>query len=177
MACWFWFFMIYSFLGYCMEKLFARATHSPRRVRKCFLFLPLCPVYGLGMTAVLTLIPPAFPFPVLAVTGGILCTATEYLVHLFYDRVFSTRFWDYSSLSCHIRGRVCPHFALLWGLLSASAVRFLHPAVETLSGSIPPAATFAVWLLLAADCVFTAALLARFHDTELLSLSALLSQS
>ena len=48
-----WYFWIYSFFGFLLEKAFAAATHSPHRVRRCFLLLPLCPVYGLGMLAVL----------------------------------------------------------------------------------------------------------------------------
>ena len=50
-----WYFWIYSFLGFLLEKAFAAATHSPHPVRRCFLLLPLCPVYGLGMLAVLSL--------------------------------------------------------------------------------------------------------------------------
>ena len=50
---WYWF--AYSFLGYCLEKLFAAATRSGHRLRRCFVFLPLCPVYGLALLAVLAL--------------------------------------------------------------------------------------------------------------------------
>lgn len=175
MARWFWYFLIYSLLGYCLEKLFAYATRSSRQVRKCFLILPLCPVYGLAMTAVLALTDPAFPFPILAVVGGTVCTAVEYLVHLYYDKVFSTQFWDYSDLSVHIGGRICPHFSLVWGILSAAAVRYIQPGVESLVSGISPAITFCVWMVLAADCVFTSALLLRCHDTEMLSIPALLS--
>ena len=172
----FWFFLIYSFLGYCLEKLFAYAIHSPRQVRKCFLFLPLCPVYGLAMTVVLTLSVPTFPFWVQTVIGGVLCTVVEYAVHLYYDKAFRTRFWDYSDLSFHLAGRICPHFALIWGILSTLAVRYLHPGVAMIAEAIPPAVTFGIWILLAADCFCTAVLLHRYHDTELLSIPALLSQ-
>lgn len=175
MALWFWYFLIYSLLGFCLEKLFARVTRSDRQVRKCFLLLPLCPVYGLAMTAVLALTSPAFPFPILAVVGGTICTLVEYLVHLFYDKVFGTQFWDYSNLPFHIAGRVCPQFALVWGILSAAAVRYIHPGVEHLVSGISPALTFGLWMVLAADCVFTAALLLRWRDTEKLSVSALLA--
>lgn len=175
MTHWFWYFLIYSFLGYGLEKLFARATHSSRRVRKCFLLLPLCPVYGLAMVAVLALSEPTFPFWVQAVIGGILCTSVEYIVHYFYDKVFQTRFWDYSDLPHHFAGRICPHFALIWGILSAVAVRWLHPVIAFFAASVSPALTFGIWMLLAIDCVLTAALLHRFHDTEILSLRALLA--
>ena len=54
---WLWLFCLYSFLGYLLEKIFAAVTGSRHQVRKCFLLLPLCPVYGLGMAAVLALPP------------------------------------------------------------------------------------------------------------------------
>ena len=50
---WYWF--AYSFLGYCLEKLFAAATRSSHRLRRCFVFLPLCPVYGFAMVTILLL--------------------------------------------------------------------------------------------------------------------------
>ena len=49
MAAWFWYFVLYSFLGFLVEVVFARITHNPKRDRKCLYFLPLCPVYGLGV--------------------------------------------------------------------------------------------------------------------------------
>ena len=52
---WLWYFIIYSFCGFLLEVAFARAIRHPKRDRKCLLLLPLCPVYGLGMLAVLAL--------------------------------------------------------------------------------------------------------------------------
>ena len=78
MARWLWIFWIYSFLGYGLEKLFAAVTHAPNQGRKCFLLLPLCPVYGLGMLAVLAL--PARGWW-LVLWGGLAATAVEYAYH------------------------------------------------------------------------------------------------
>lgn len=176
MSHWFSYFIIYSFLGYCLEKLFAYATHSDRQVRKCFLLLPLCPVYGLAMTAAAAL-SPAYErnFFLLAIASGTICTLAEYLVHWFYERIFAVRFWDYSTLRGNINSRICPQFSLVWGILSAAAVRFIHPAVAVIANTISPTAIFVLWIALAVDCVLTAAVLLQYHDTELLSLSTLLS--
>lgn len=175
MTRWFHLFLIYSFFGYCLEKLFARATRSDRQVRKCFLLLPLCPVYGLAMTAVSALAPSIGSFPLLVLAGGTVCTLAEYLVHLFYDRVYGVKFWDYTQLRGNINGRICPQFSVVWGILSALAARFVDPLAVSFALSVPPAAVFLLWLLFAADCVLTSAVLARYHDTELLRLSAILS--
>ena len=176
MAFWFSSFLIYSFLGYCLEKLFAYTTHSDRQVRKCFLLLPLCPVYGAAMVTVLLLPYAEFPFSVRVVIGAVVCTGVEYLVHLFYDKVFHTQFWDYSDLSFHIGGRICPHFAIIWGILSTIAVDYIHPTVSTIASAVPNPIVFCAWMVLSLDCVLTSALLRRYNDTELLSLSALRSQ-
>lgn len=170
----FLFFLIYSFFGYCLEKLFARATHSERQVRKCFLLLPLCPVYGLAMTAVVTLTPYFPGFIPLALMGAAVCTGAEYLVHLFYDRVFHVKFWDYSPLRGNVNSRVCPQFSLVWGILSAVAVRFLHPVVEAAASAIPKTILYLFWVFLAVDCTLTSFVLSETHDTEMLSLTALL---
>ena len=77
-----WWFWIYSFLGYLLEKGFAWMTCAEHQGRKCFLILPLCPVYGLGMLAVLMLPGEWQEGWRLAVAGGLAATAVEYGVHL-----------------------------------------------------------------------------------------------
>lgn len=176
MARWLWYFLIYSFLGYCLEKGYAFAVRSPHQVRKCFLLLPLCPVYGLAMAACLALIPADSHFALLAAAGGLICTAAEYFVHWYYDSVFSVRFWDYSTLWGNIRGRICPQFALIWGILSALTIRWLHPPIAALAEQIPAALTFTAWMLLITDCVLTWPLLRRYQDTELLTISAVIAR-
>ena len=176
MSQWFIYFLFYSFAGYGLEKLHARLTRSPHQVRKCFLLLPLCPVYGLAMTALLALVTEETGLLPLALLGGGVCTAVEYLVHLFYDKVLGVWFWDYRPMRGHIQGRVCSQFALIWGLLSAAAVRWVQPAVRTLAGLVPAWLAFLLWMVLAADCVLSWALLRRHRDTELLAVGALLAQ-
>ena len=51
----FWYFLIYSFLGFLIEVCYVRITGEPKRDRKCRLFLPICPVYGLGAVGLLFL--------------------------------------------------------------------------------------------------------------------------
>lgn len=177
MSRWFITFLIYSFLGYCLEKLFACAVHSPRQVRKCFLFLPLCPVYGLGMVAVLAVAPTLHSVLSLVIAGGLVSTGIEYLVHWFYDRVFGVTFWDYSALRGNLHGRICLSFSLIWGILSTLAVYFVQPLVSFVAGSVSHGATFLLWVVFVADCVFTASLLLHYHDTELLSLTTLFNHA
>lgn len=156
MARWLWYFWIYSFLGYGLEKAFAAATRAENQVRKCFLLLPLCPVYGLGMAAVLALPEPLRQGPWLVLSGGLAATAVEYAVHWGYETFLGVRFWDYSAVPGNLRGRVCVPFALAWGVLTASAVRMVQPGLETLTAGLPPPLTYAALLVFTADAVCSA---------------------
>ena len=153
LAWWLWVFWLYSFCGYLVEKLFAIVTRSKHRVRKCFLLLPLCPVYGLGMVAVL-LLPESVKQSVwLILWGGFAATAVEYVVHWFYETALSVHFWDYTQVSGNIRGRVCLPFTAAWGVLTACAVWFVQPLVSELAERVPPVLTYMCLLVFVADSV------------------------
>ena len=111
----FWYFIAYSFIGYCLEKIYAAAIQAPRQTRKCFLLMPLCPVYGLAMTTAAVTVPKQWPFLCTAAAGALICTAAEYLVHWFYETIFSVSFWDYTGEKLNLRGRVCLRFTAAWG--------------------------------------------------------------
>ena len=170
----FWYFLFYSFLGYLLEKLFARATHSPRQVRKCFLLLPLCPVYGLALCALLMTGAERVGDPIaLLLRGAAVTTAVEYAVHWGYERLLGVQFWDYTRSRLNVNGRICLPFSLAWGILSAAAVRLVQPSLRTLASALPDAWALLVLLLLAFDAILTVRVLHTYHDTELLSLRAL----
>lgn len=172
---WFWLFIFYSFGGYLLEKAFAFATAAPQQVRKCLLLLPLCPVYGLGMLAVL-----ALPAPLrdtawkLGVFGAAAVTAVEFAVHWLYDKLLGVRFWDYSPIKTGVAGRICLPFSVIWGVLVVLTVRFVHPWAAMLAVRMPPMLTYAMALLLTVDAFFSALVLRRGGDVELMSLRRLL---
>ena len=161
---WFWNFTIYSFLGYLLERLFAAAVRSENQTRRCFWLLPLCPVYGLAVTAVLALPPRLLQLPWLPIWGGIVTTAVEYAVHWVYDRWLGVQFWDYSPLRFHIHGRVCLSFSIAWGGLVTAAVLFIQPTLNALISVIPPALTLSAILVVTTDGLFTIRYLAKTRD-------------
>lgn len=161
-----WYFWIYSFLGYLLEKAFAAATRAEHQGRKCFLLLPLCPVYGLGMLAVLALPPAWTEGPRLLLSGGLAATAVEYAVHWAYEALLGVRFWDYGQMRGNLRGRVCLTFTLAWGVLTAVSVWWIQPWVEALARRIPPEATYLFLLVFTADALLSARFLWVTKDIE-----------
>ncbi|MBE6970517.1 MAG: hypothetical protein E7446_00155 [Ruminococcaceae bacterium] len=172
---WFWYFLLYSFWGYLLEKLFAALSRSPHRVRKCRLVLPLCPVYGLAMTAVL-LLPQDMTdtFWKLWLYGALIVTAVEFAVHLFYDKVLGVAFWDYSATKMDVDGRICMPFSIAWGFLVVLAVRGIQPWLTVLAPQIPPVWAWIMLGILVADTFFSLRILLHSRDIDLMSLPRLI---
>ena len=168
-----WQFWTYSFLGYLLERGYAAATHAPNQVRKCFLLLPLCPVYGLGVLAVLAL--PAEckdGFFALAWWGGLAATVVEYGVHAAYEHFFQVHFWDYRDVWGNLKGRICVPFSVAWGLLLAVIFPITQGILVPWLCEIPTGVTYGMLLLFTADAVVSVRILRRTADPAALCLAA-----
>ncbi len=144
----FWSFLCYSFLGFGLEVVYAHLTNG-RRDRKRTLLLPLCPVYGVGATAILLLSPLAGGnlFGLFLLGGGA-ATLAEYVLALWYENGLGVSFWDYGEVKGNLYGRICLPFSIVWGCLSLGLVRWVHPAIKPLFHlPIPITAAFVVLVL------------------------------
>ncbi len=170
----FWYFIAYSFLGYLLERAFAVLTRAKKRVRKCFLISPLCPVYGFAMTALLALGAQEIEgFWGKWLFCAVIATAVEYLTHFFYETVFSVHFWDYSDTKLDWNGRVCLPFSLIWGFLATLALAAVQPTLAVFVQKLSLPFTLACIFFLALDAIYTARVLYLGHDVELLGYRAL----
>ncbi len=172
---WFWIFMWYSFIGFIIEKLFAAACDAEHRVRKCFLLLPLCPVYGLSLIAVMHLPAELRDTPLrMMLYGGLTATAVEYAVHFFYEKALGVMFWDYSNTKMDLNRRVCVPFSIVWGVLVWVALRYVQPWIDAMIAQTSPFATLMAVLLLITDSFYSARLLYLRRDIDLLGIGNLL---
>ncbi len=165
---WMWYFSIYSFFGFLLEVAFARAIGHPKRDRKCFLLLPMCPVYGLGALLILWLAPAARGILWVMVIGTLAATAAELLMGLFYRYVLEVEFWDYSDMRGNLMGLVCPMFSLFWSILSLGLVYLVHPLVARLIAAIPGWLGPAALILLVADALVSSMARRRAGTTDVL---------
>ena len=169
MAYWFWVFIFYSLVGCFLERVYARrTTGDPHPVRRCLLFLPLCPVYGLGGMAVLALPASMRAGLWLPVAGAAAATAVEFLYHWACEAILGVKFWDYSHVRGNLQGRVCILFSLAWGALASMALLLIHPTLEAIIARIPPLLTFLALLVFTADAVCTLRILSVTHSVAAL---------
>lgn len=130
-------FFTYSFLGWCTEVAFA-AVRQKKFVNRGFLNGPLCPIYGIGVTAVVVLLEPyTSNLPVLYLTSAFLVTVLEYITGALLEKVFHHKWWDYSGMPLNIKGYVCIPFSLIWGVACVVIVKIIHPVVYQVLSLIP----------------------------------------
>lgn len=124
-----WIFMIYAFLGWCCEVIFAAVTEG-RFVNRGFLNGPVCPIYGFGMLMTVFFLWRLRRNIILFFLGAaLLTTLLEFFTGYILERFFHTKWWDYSDKPFNIKGYVCPEFTIIWGLGACMAVGAVHPFI------------------------------------------------
>ncbi|MGE4353010.1 MAG: putative ABC transporter permease [Oscillospiraceae bacterium] len=130
-------FFIYAFLGWCTEVAFA-AVNTGGFVNRGFLNGPVCPIYGFGLVIVVLCLT-SVEHNALLLFGGafFLTSALEYITGFSLEKIFHSRWWDYSDMPFNLGGYVCLKFSLIWGLACLLVMKILHPAILLFIGFIP----------------------------------------
>lgn len=156
-----WCFLIYSVIGWVIEVIYHAVTMG-KIINRGFLNGPVCPVYGVGMLCVLTLAGMLRPddatglsAPVLFLGGMFLASAVELVAGWLLDRLFHTRWWDYSNVPFNFHGYICLKFSVLWGIGNVYVMKLVHPVVALLISMMLPCNYG--WGILAISYLFFAA--------------------
>ena len=130
-------FLAYSFLGWTCETIYCSIGQG-KFVNRGFLNGPLCPVYGFGAMAVLVFLRPIQNnIPLLFLCGMLVTSVIEYITGYLLEKLFATKWWDYSTYRFNIHGRVCLRNSLMFGVLSVVAARVVDPVVRGAIVSLP----------------------------------------
>lgn len=131
------YFLAYSFLGWCVEVLYAYKNQK-KFVNRGFLHGPLCPIYGSCILSLILLFD-NFKNNILTlfILATILTSTIEYLTSVFLEKLFKKKWWDYTSDPFNLHGRICLHFSLMWGAASVGVVLIVHPIINFIISSIP----------------------------------------
>lgn len=130
------YFVIYSFLGWTMESIF-RSIAEKKIINTGFLRGPFCPIYGIGAIIMLLFLKRFENNPILlGIIAVIVLTAWEYIVGVLLEKIFHTKYWDYSDHKFHFQGRICLTNSIYWGFLGVIFVKYIHPFIENIIGKI-----------------------------------------
>ena len=130
-------FCFWAFIGWCIEVCYMTIETGEYQNRG-FLSMPICPIYGFGVLMIAVFSRPIADRPfLLFVISLVLCTALELAVGLGMEKLFNTRWWDYSHEKFNYRGYICPKVSILWGLGCVLVIKVVQPLVEMLVNHIP----------------------------------------
>lgn len=162
-----WYFLLYAFLGWCMEVVFC-SINTGKFVNRGFLNGPLCPIYGFGAVIMVLLLTPISENVWLLYLGAaVLCSALELVTGFLLKKLFHATWWDYSDQPFNIGGYICLKFTFLWGIAGVAMMRVLHPLVESFVDIIPWVAGIVLlvvlYIYLLADIIVTVNAVTRLN--------------
>lgn len=130
------YFIIYSFLGWIMESIF-RSIIEKRIINTGFLIGPICPIYGFGACIMFLFLGNLKDNIILLfLISCTLLTLWEYIVGVLLEKIFNTKYWDYSDHKFNFQGRICLTNSIYWGILGILFIKFIQPFVQNMLGRI-----------------------------------------
>lgn len=149
-------FFTYAFLGWCTEVLYAYGKKR-RWINRGFLNGPVCPIYGIGLLCMDLLVRGLrAPLQPTSLTGiafvfilvTVVTTSVELITGYLLEKMFMTRWWDYSQRKYNYKGFICLRFSLIWGAAGTVLLTSIHPAVRLFWEAVPiPIATSLIYVL------------------------------
>lgn len=130
------YFLIYAFIGWLLETVYAVGTLG-HFVKRGFLYGPLCPIYGWGAVILISCLKKykSKSFT-LFFYSAIVFSVFEYVAGFALDALFSARWWDYTNDFMNLNGRISIFFSFAWGIIALVFIHFIHPFVEKITKKI-----------------------------------------
>ena len=123
------YFIIYSFLGWVLESIF-RSFCEKKIINTGFLRGPICPIYGCGAIIMILFLKNFSNSKILLFAMSIIFLSLwEYIVGVILEKLFKTKYWDYSDHKFNYKGRICLTNSIAWGFLGVLFIDFIHPSI------------------------------------------------
>lgn len=130
------YFIVYSFLGWILESVY-KTILLKKPTNSGFLYGPFCPMYGIGALLMILVGSHFDNIIVIFLLAFVLFSIWEYVVAVILEKLFKTKYWDYSNLRFNFQGRVCLKNSIYWGILGVFLIFVVHRAIENLTNLIP----------------------------------------
>ncbi len=142
-------FIIYSFLGWFVEVINV-FLNTKKLVNRGFLLGLYCPIYGVGCLAMIFLLDQYLEEPaILFLVSMFLFSVLEYGTSWLMEKLFRTRWWDYSHKKFNLNGRVCLETMIPFGLGGLVVMYLIQPFLNHYLQIVPPS-----WLIFSASLIF-----------------------
>ncbi len=130
-------FFMYSFLGWCLE-VGCKLISDHKFVNRGFLIGPYCPIYGWGAIIMTLLLNKYLNDPLtLFIMIILICSILEYFTSYFLEKIYHTRWWDYTNYKFNINGRICLETMIPFGIFGLLIMYKVNPFFINTINKIP----------------------------------------
>lgn len=167
-------YFVFSVLGWIWESIYCTVKERKWQNRG-FLYGPLCPIYGFGVTIGLLFydlislgIVHQLSWWRILIIGFFVSMILEYPTSYILEKKFHARWWDYSNLPLNLNGRTSVITSIGFGIGSIIIMKYLIPLYERTFATIPDSIIITLSVVLVAihssDFTLTVSRLTNFQS-------------
>ena len=132
-------FLLGSFLGTCIETVYALIVEGHFECRVGVVYGPFIPVYGGGAVLMTLVLYKLYKLSdtMVFIISAFLGAFFEYICSWGQETFLGTVSWDYSNMPLNIGGRTSLLYACFWGFLGLIWLRYLYPFASRQIEKIP----------------------------------------
>lgn len=161
-------FIFYSICGWIIEVVNVSVIEK-KIVDRGFLIGPYCPIYGVGGLYIYIFLNKYYNDPIALFFLTIVeCAILEYFTSLIMEKIFKTRWWDYSEKKFNINGRICLETLVLFGLGGMISIYLVNPYLIQFINFINPSVLNIIAIIIAVifiiDCVISFKIIYNFKS-------------
>ncbi len=165
----FFLFFVYSLIGWIIEVIFVY-IFTRNLSNRGFLIGPYLPIYGVAALTMHFTITNFYDYPwIIFVLSALIVTTIEYIAHFSLEKIFNTRWWDYSYLPLNVDGRVCLPHALLFGALGVIFVFLIDPftmaQVEVIPENVLIYTSILMLIIFTVDSILSFKIISKVTET------------
>lgn len=124
------YFFIYSFMGWIFEVIIT-LFQTMEFENRGYLVLPLLPVYGFGALLISLIFKnDDYQWIHVAIVGGIVATALEFVTSYGLEKILNITLWDYGSLKYNFQGRIALLSSFFFMIGAVFIVKVFNPIFE-----------------------------------------------
>lgn len=163
-------FFIFAVVGWIIETTLV-SIKSHKFINRGFLVGPYCPIYGNGVVLIHLLLHDYFDGnPVtLVILIIVVCGILEFFTSYFMEKLFKTRWWDYSGRNLNLNGRICLDNLVWFGIGGALVVylntHFLLPFLTGMDQTLLKILLILFSIFYVADTIFSSNIVIKFRTT------------
>ena len=132
-------FLLGSFVGTCIETVYALIVEGHFEFRVGVVYGPFIPVYGGGACLLTIALYKLYKLSdtLVFLISGALGAFFEYICSWGQEKLLGTVSWDYSDMPLNIGGRTCLLYSFFWGFLGLVWIRYLYPFASKMIEKAP----------------------------------------